>query len=56
LRSSSSLVLGWRPGARWRLPGLRGTGNLALALLAQALFTGVATVFLSFPLAIAVLA
>jgi cytochrome c oxidase assembly protein subunit 15 len=49
------LVLGLTAWRAWRLPGLHGTArNLALVLLAQAL-TGVATVFLSFPLVIAVL-
>jgi cytochrome c oxidase assembly protein subunit 15 len=42
----------WRA---WRLPGLHGTArNIVLAVVAQAL-TGIATVFLNFPLAIAVL-
>jgi cytochrome c oxidase assembly protein subunit 15 len=49
------LVLGLAAWRAWRLPGLHGTArNLALVLSAQA-FTGIATVFFSFPLAIAVL-
>jgi cytochrome c oxidase assembly protein subunit 15 len=49
------LVLGFAAWRAWPLPGLHGTArNLALVLLAQAL-TGIATVFLDFPLAIAVL-
>jgi len=49
------LVLGWTAWRAWKLPGLHGTArNLVLALAAQAL-TGIATVFLNFPLAIAVL-
>jgi cytochrome c oxidase assembly protein subunit 15 len=49
------LVLGLAAWRAWHIPGLRGTArNLALVLLAQAL-TGIATVFLSFPLVIAVL-
>jgi cytochrome c oxidase assembly protein subunit 15 len=49
------LVLGLAAWRAWRLPGLHGTArNLALVLFMQA-FTGVATVFFSFPLAIAVL-
>ncbi|WP_296946126.1 heme A synthase [uncultured Massilia sp.] len=49
------LVLGWTAWRAWRLPGLHGTArNLALLLAAQAT-TGIATVFLDFPLAIAVL-
>jgi cytochrome c oxidase assembly protein subunit 15 len=49
------LVLGVAAWRAWRIPGLHGTArNIALVLTAQAL-TGVATVFLSFPLAIAVL-
>lgn len=50
-----TLVLGWAAWRAMREPALRRTGRLlALALLAQ-LFTGVATVFFDFPLAIAVL-
>ncbi|CAH0158265.1 Heme A synthase [Massilia sp. Bi118] len=49
------LVLGLAAWRAWRLPGLHGTArNLVLVLSAQA-FTGIATVFFSFPLAIAVL-
>jgi cytochrome c oxidase assembly protein subunit 15 len=49
------LVLGLAAWRAWRLPGLHGTArNLALVLFMQA-FTGIATVFFSFPLAIAVL-
>jgi len=49
------LVLGLAAWRAWRLPGLHGTArNLVLVLLAQAC-TGIATVFFSFPLAIAVL-
>jgi cytochrome c oxidase assembly protein subunit 15 len=50
-----TLVLGLAAWRALREPGLRRTGTfIGLALLAQ-LFTGVATVFFSFPLAIAVL-
>jgi cytochrome c oxidase assembly protein subunit 15 len=49
------LVLGLASWRAWRIPGLHGTArNLALVLSMQAL-TGIATVFLSFPLVIAVL-
>jgi cytochrome c oxidase assembly protein subunit 15 len=49
------LVLGLAAWRAWRLPGLHGTArNIALVLTAQAL-TGIATVFFSFPLVIAVL-
>jgi cytochrome c oxidase assembly protein subunit 15 len=49
------LVLGYTAWRAWRLPGLHGTArNLALVLAAQAT-TGIATVFLNFPLPIAVL-
>jgi cytochrome c oxidase assembly protein subunit 15 len=49
------LVLGLAAWRAWRLPGLHGTArNLVLVLSAQAC-TGIATVFFSFPLAIAVL-
>ncbi len=49
------LVIGLAAWRAWRLPGLHGTArNLALVLFMQA-FTGIATVFFSFPLAIAVL-
>jgi cytochrome c oxidase assembly protein subunit 15 len=49
------LVLGLAAWRAWHVPGLHGTArNLALVLSMQAL-TGVATVFLSFPLVIAVL-
>jgi cytochrome c oxidase assembly protein subunit 15 len=49
------LVLGYTAWRAWRLPGLHGTArNLVLVLAAQAT-TGIATVFLSFPLPIAVL-
>jgi cytochrome c oxidase assembly protein subunit 15 len=49
------LVLGLAAWRAWRFPGLHVTArNIALVLGAQAL-TGVATVFLSFPLVIAVL-
>ena len=49
------LVLGCTAWRAWRLPGLHGTArNLALVLAAQAT-TGIATVFLNFPLPIAVL-
>ncbi len=49
------LVLGWTAWRAWTLPGLHGTArNLVLLLVAQAT-TGIATVFLDFPLAIAVL-
>jgi len=45
-------VTAWRA---WRIPGLHATArNIVLVVLAQAM-TGIATVFLSFPLAIAVL-
>jgi cytochrome c oxidase assembly protein subunit 15 len=49
------LVLGWTAWRAWRLPGLHKVArNLVLVLVVQAL-TGIATVFLDFPLAIAVL-
>jgi heme a synthase len=49
------LVLGYTAWRAWRLPGLHGTArNLVLVLVAQAT-TGIATVFLNFPLPIAVL-
>ena len=52
------LVLGYTAWRAWRIPGLSGlhktARNMALVLAAQAL-TGIATVFLSFPLTIAVL-
>ena len=49
------LVLGYTAWRAWRLPGLHGTArNLMLVLVAQAT-TGIATVFLNFPLPIAVL-
>jgi cytochrome c oxidase assembly protein subunit 15 len=49
------LVLGLASWRAWPIPGLHGTArNLALVLSMQAL-TGIATVFLSFPLVIAVL-
>jgi cytochrome c oxidase assembly protein subunit 15 len=49
------LVLGYTAWRAWRIPGLHGTArNLVLVLAAQAM-TGVATVFLNFPLPIAVL-
>jgi cytochrome c oxidase assembly protein subunit 15 len=49
------LVLGYTAWRAWRLPGLHGTArNLVLVLAAQAT-TGIATVFLNFPLPIAVL-
>jgi len=49
------LVLCFTAWRAWRLPGLHGTArNIVLLVVAQAL-TGIATVFLNFPLAIAVL-
>ncbi|MFK3741090.1 COX15/CtaA family protein [Massilia sp. TN1-12] len=49
------LVLGYTAWRAWRVPGLHATArNLVLVLAAQAL-TGIATVFFSFPLALAVL-
>jgi len=49
------LVLAYTAWRAWRLPGLHGTArNLVLVLAAQAT-TGIATVFLNFPLPIAVL-
>lgn len=49
------LVLGWTAWRARRIPGLHGTArNLALVLVVQAM-TGIATVFFSFPLIIAVL-
>jgi cytochrome c oxidase assembly protein subunit 15 len=49
------LVLGYTAWRAWRLPGLHGTArNMVLVVVIQAI-TGVATVFLNFPLAIAVL-
>ena len=50
-----TLVLGWTAWRAWREPALRRNARgLALVLFIQ-LFTGVATVFFDFPLAIAVL-
>jgi cytochrome c oxidase assembly protein subunit 15 len=50
-----ALVLGLTAWRAWRVPGLHATArNIALVLCAQ-LLTGVATVFLNFPLVIAVL-
>jgi cytochrome c oxidase assembly protein subunit 15 len=49
------LVLGLTAWRAWRLPGLHGTArNLLLVMVIQAM-TGIATVFFSFPLVIAVL-
>jgi cytochrome c oxidase assembly protein subunit 15 len=49
------LVLGLTAWRAWRLPGLHGTArNLVLVMVIQAM-TGIATVFFSFPLVIAVL-
>ena len=49
------LVLGWTAWRAWRLPALHKTArNMALVLVIQAL-TGIATVFLNFPLVVAVL-
>jgi heme a synthase len=49
------LVLGYTAWRAWRVPGLHKTArNLVLVLAAQAV-TGIATVFFSFPLALAVL-
>jgi cytochrome c oxidase assembly protein subunit 15 len=49
------LVLGWTAWRAWRLPDLHKTArNMALVLVIQAL-TGIATVFLNFPLVVAVL-
>jgi cytochrome c oxidase assembly protein subunit 15 len=49
------LVLGWTAWRAWRLPALHKTArNMVLVLVIQAL-TGIATVFLSFPLVVAVL-
>jgi cytochrome c oxidase assembly protein subunit 15 len=49
------LVLGYTAWRAWTMPGLHQTvRNMALVLAAQAL-TGIATVYLNFPLAIAVL-
>jgi cytochrome c oxidase assembly protein subunit 15 len=49
------LVLCFSAWRAWRVPGLHATArNIVLAVLAQAM-TGIATVFLSFPLTIAVL-
>jgi cytochrome c oxidase assembly protein subunit 15 len=51
-RGAGTGLTAWRA---WRLPGLHGTArNIALVLSPRQL-TGIATVFLSFPLAIAVL-
>jgi len=49
------LVLGWTAWRAWRLPELHKTArNMVLVLVIQAL-TGIATVFLNFPLVVAVL-
>jgi heme a synthase len=48
-------VLGYTAWRAWRLPGLHTTArNIVFIVVAQAL-TGIATVYLDFPLAIAVL-
>jgi cytochrome c oxidase assembly protein subunit 15 len=49
------LVLGLAAWRAWRLPGLHGTARNMVLVLAAQLLTGIATVFLDFPLAIAVL-
>jgi cytochrome c oxidase assembly protein subunit 15 len=53
-----ALVLGWTSWRAWRDPRLshlHGTARGILLVLAAQLFTGIATVFLRFPLALAVL-
>ncbi|MGJ9420421.1 heme A synthase [Massilia sp. CMS3.1] len=50
-----TLVLGLAAWRASRQPALRGTGGLIAAVLLAQLFTGMATVFFDFPLAIAVL-
>jgi cytochrome c oxidase assembly protein subunit 15 len=50
-----TLVLGLAAWRAWRHPALRKTGKLIAFLLLAQLFTGIATVFFAFPLAIAVL-
>jgi cytochrome c oxidase assembly protein subunit 15 len=50
-----TLVLGLAAWRASRQPALRGTATLIAAVLCAQLFTGIATVFFSFPLAIAVL-
>jgi cytochrome c oxidase assembly protein subunit 15 len=49
------LVLGATAWRAWRHPGLRGTARMIAIILTAQLLTGAATVFFSFPLAIAVL-
>jgi cytochrome c oxidase assembly protein subunit 15 len=48
-------VLGWTVWRAWPQPALRPTARLIAIVLAAQFFTGLATVFFSFPLAIAVL-
>jgi cytochrome c oxidase assembly protein subunit 15 len=50
-----TLVLGLAAWRASRQPALRGTAKLIAAVLCAQLFTGIATVFFDFPLAIAVL-
>ncbi len=50
-----TLVLGFASWRASRQPALRGTAKLIAAVLCAQLFTGIATVFFDFPLAIAVL-
>ena len=50
-----TLVLGLAAWRAFRQPALRGTAKLIAAVLCAQLFTGIATVFFDFPLAIAVL-
>jgi cytochrome c oxidase assembly protein subunit 15 len=52
---SSRWCWAWPPGAALRQPALRRTAKLIAAVLLAQLFTGIATVFFDFPLAIAVL-
>jgi cytochrome c oxidase assembly protein subunit 15 len=47
--------LGWTVWSAWRQPALRSTARLIALVLATQAATGIATVFFSFPLAIAVL-
>ena len=49
------LVLGYTAWRAWRLPGLHATARKMAWILAAQALTGIATVYLDFPLAIAVL-
>jgi cytochrome c oxidase assembly protein subunit 15 len=49
------LVLGLAAWRAWRLPALGKTARLLVLVMVAQLFTGIATVYFSFPLAIAVM-